>query len=277
MKKATPYRFSFYLLIIIYFFSQNIILPQAKSGYTRDNNSDQPTIYPYDKESKSKKSQSSSPNENKNEIYSPKNKASNPYNKEKIENKGSVNYFKIEGGSSLWNGKHWNLENFPLKIYVKSSNSRYFKQKFMDYVEYAFKVWQLADNRIKYKFINTENNADIKITFVEDLTKKYEENYLGLTDYDYNGSNKIILANIQISLLKSDSNPVTDGEIKATIIHEVGHSLGLGHSDYEGDIMYPLIDPDHTPDMNYKELSKGDKEAIHSVIDLGINTPSQKH
>jgi len=43
----------------------------------------------------------------------------------------------------------------------------------------------------------------------------------------------------------------------------------LGHSDNEYDIMYAYISPDHTSEMTYDELSRGDKGAIEDVIDLG--------
>jgi len=79
----------------------------------------------------------------------------------------------------------------------------------------------------------------------------------------------IYYSKIQISLIKFDDEIVTTGEIKATIIHELGHAFGLGHSNNEYDIMYLYISPDHTTQMNYDELSIGDKEAIEDVIDLG--------
>ena len=44
--------------------------------------------------------------------------------------------------------------------------------------------------------------------------------------------------------------------------------MGLGHSENENDLMYPYISPEHTSEMTYDELSKGDKLAIKDVIDL---------
>ncbi len=182
----------------------------------------------------------------------------------------SENYFHIDkSGRTLWDGKHWELNEFPLKVYVKETNSKYFKSAYKEYVSYAFSVWQKADKRIDYTFTNNSRNADIEFVFVENLGKKYEENYLGLTEYDTNRGNEIEFSKVQISLLKFGKEKISAGEIKATIIHELGHAFGLGHSDSETDIMYPFISSDHSSEMKYDELSRGDKEAIVDVIDLG--------
>lgn len=194
----------------------------------------------------------------------------NTVRREKSNITKSENYFHIDkSGNTLWDGKHWDLDEYPLKVYVKESSSRYYKSSYKDYVDYAFSVWQKADNRIKYIFTNNSRDADIEFVFVENLGKKYEENYLGLTEYDTNRDNEIEYSKVQISLLKFGKETISAGEIKATIVHELGHAFGLGHSKSENDIMYPYISSDHSSKMTYNELSRGDKEAIKDVIDLG--------
>ena len=187
------------------------------------------------------------------------------------KNNYSENYFRIDKSrNSLWDGKHWDEANFPLKIYVKESSSRYYKSIYKDYVKYAMDVWRKADDRINYKFVKSTDDADIAIIFVENLGDKYEENYLGLTDYDANKNKKIEFSKIQISLIKNGDETISAGEIKATIVHEFGHALGLGHSDNDKDLMYPYISPNHTAELTYDELSIGDKLAIKDAINLSF-------
>lgn len=244
--------------------NDNFLDEYRKNKYSREDD------YYTDRYSRREQQQN---NDNFNNRYN-KNEERN-YN-ERYEDKDSYeetrteNYFHIDKtGRTLWDGKHWEITDFPLKIYVKETSSSYYKSVYNNYVKYAMDVWRKADDRINYTIVNSKRDADISVHFIEDLGKKYDENYLGLTEYDLNRDKVINYSKVQISLIKFGDEVVSDGEIKATIIHELGHAFGLGHSDNEYDIMYPYISSDHTSEKTYDELSQGDKGAIKDAIALG--------
>jgi Matrixin len=190
--------------------------------------------------------------------------------KDTLINKVSDFYYQMDpSGSNSWDGSHWDVAGFPLKVYVKSSSSKYYKTLFKDYVSYAFRVWQKADSRVKFTLTKNSSDADVEISFVENLAKIYNKKYMGLTEYYKNSDNQIISPKIQITLLRFDDVAVPDGEVKATIIHELGHAFGLPHTTNEDDIMFPYMIPRHSAKQSYDELSRGDKKAIKEVIEAG--------
>jgi len=60
------------------------------------------------------------------------------------------------GMESIGRLKHWKITDFPLKIYVKESSSRYYKSAYNNYVKYALDVWRNADDRINYTIVNSK-------------------------------------------------------------------------------------------------------------------------
>ena len=66
----------------------------------------------------------------------------------------------------------------------------------------------------------------------------------GLTTTYLNGRRLVIKVEIGVD---GGPSPVNAGAIEQITKHELGHALGLGHANWEGDLMSPLVQPTPAP------------------------------
>lgn len=140
---------------------------------------------------------------------------------------------------------NWPKDKMPLKIYIKpASGVRGYKPVFDSYVTRSFDTWCQICPKLSYKIISDAKNADIKIIWTEKSLSLEESGRTrqkaGLTDVESNEKCEITKARIRIRTLNpfNSESPVQDGECASVTMHEIGHSLGLGHSTGVSDIMY---------------------------------------
>ena len=143
----------------------------------------------------------------------------------------------------------------PLKVYVDKAprDARLYKPQYFSYVQESLRVWAEAlDGRLRYEFTDNPAEAQIRVGWVPSFPDKYTA---GEAVY------KVGEAAIQIKTVG-----VPDKDIKANVIHEFGHALGIAdHSPNQGDIMVAMRRW-VTNDANYNpRLSKWDKMAIQRL------------
>lgn len=147
------------------------------------------------------------------------------------------NYLKYAANSS---GKivKWNKKN--IKVYIYNSN-------YNDVLAKAFSKYNKTYSEY-FQFIkaSSPNTADI----IVDVVDKFESNdnpnnvfMMGVTNNYFDSTNKNLNMS-KIKLLSVNPNtkkPVTKSEMYVTLLHEIGHSLGIvGHSPRASDIMHPV-------------------------------------
>ncbi|MHB9132368.1 MAG: matrixin family metalloprotease [Armatimonadota bacterium] len=130
--------------------------------------------------------------------------------------------------------------------------------------ELAFETWAQADPRVAIISGVAVGQERIRVMLVDSITYGSANNILGLTKLISGGSNP----HMEVYLARLD--PITheqmsNSELDKILTHELGHTLGLGHSPNQRDLMY-YRDSDQQGSTRRTFLTFGDAMALWSTL-----------
>lgn len=117
-------------------------------------------------------------------------------------------------------------------------------------VKKAASLWEDATALIENDYISesfdfkfVESNADITVSWVDTLPAKAKD-ALGYTNRTRTetGGNYWVIKEAEIQLLsEKDSNDLSENAMINLAVHELGHALGLNHTDNKASVMHPSL------------------------------------
>ncbi len=149
----------------------------------------------------------------------------------------------------------------PLRVWIQSDPAlEGWNPEFESQVRTAFSEWVAIGIPMRFRFVEDSADAEVMVTWVD----RFNEPISGKTRWARDSRWWIVDGNITIALRHSSGPMLSGSAIHAIALHEVGHLLGLDHSQNPENIM--------TPRVRVKSLSDADRATMRLLYSLPPGT-----
>lgn len=151
-----------------------------------------------------------------------------------------------------YTGKWFNPK--MIKTYIQPNH------KYSLMMKHGFSEWdRLTNGNVRFKFVSSPNTAQIQVYFVKQINYEKQDRAIGLTKTWNAGSNKkMSKAIIYIAEKDKTGRTLRKDEAYTTMLHEIGHSIGLEHSTDPKSAMYYA-------ENDVQEISKNDLRQLKKL------------
>ena len=174
----------------------------------------------------------------------------------------------------------WDVSTFPLKVRIDTPTET--PEYYYEEIEKAFNEWEKRTDFLEFETIYGED-ANIIVKFEplpDDICYEGECKYVVAYTNPEIKNGKLISMTITMYDKDANGNFFSDKELYNTILHEIGHALGImGHSYSSDDLMYMSTMPEFNITRyrsSFQYLSEDDLntiELLYKMIPNISNTP----
>jgi hypothetical protein len=142
----------------------------------------------------------------------------------------------------------------PLRVWVQPASAvADFDPLYPELVRGAFDEWLSTGIPLSFSFVMDSSSADVHVTWID----RFNEQISGKTLWAHDDDWWIVEANIVLAIHHRGGEPLDSSAVRAIALHEVGHLIGLDHTQDTAIIM--------TPKVRVKELSPADRATARLI------------
>ena len=131
--------------------------------------------------------------------------------------------------------KRWAPRPEPLSVYLPDGEVRGFSPPMADAARNAFGRWErVADIPVRFRFTRDSAHADVQVRWIDAFPMRRT----GQADLVWRRDGWLQTGSLTLATHTQDGDLLTPDAVYTVALHEIGHLLGLDHSDDAADVMY---------------------------------------
>ena len=145
----------------------------------------------------------------------------------------------------------------PLTVWIQpTANIEDWAPGYVDRVREAFEEWQAVRLPLTFAFVADSADAEVHVNFID----HFSEPISGRTKWARDDEWLITDANIILAIHHNQGEILDEEAMRAMALHEIGHLLGLDHTQDATSIMAPKV--------RVRDLSSADRATVRLLYSL---------